>query len=324
MNSKATIIMYHYVRDLKHNRYPDIKGLDVKLFKEQIIFLRKNYNIITMETLIDSINNNLSLPEKSVLLTFDDAYSDHFEYVFPILDEYKIQGSFYPPAKTIIENKILDVNKIHFILASENNKSKIIDEIKAELNKYRKDYNLPSFIDYYKKLAVQNRFDTADVIFIKRMLQVELDESIRNKITDKIFKKFVGIDESSFCKELYMKIDQLKCMARNGMHIGSHGYDHYWLSSIDRSSQRAEIIKSLDFLKKIGVETKKWTMCFPYGDYNEITLDLLKENKCSLGLTTKVNIADFKKHNKFTLPRLDTNDLPKDGNSDPNKWYING
>ena len=38
MNSKVTIIMYHYVRDLKHNRYPDIKGLDVKLFKEQIVF----------------------------------------------------------------------------------------------------------------------------------------------------------------------------------------------------------------------------------------------------------------------------------------------
>ena len=49
MNSKVTIIMYHYVRDLKHNRYPDIKGLDVKLFKEQIVFLRKNYNIITMD-----------------------------------------------------------------------------------------------------------------------------------------------------------------------------------------------------------------------------------------------------------------------------------
>jgi len=323
MNSKATIIMYHYVRDLKHSRYPDIKGLDVRLFKEQINFLRKNYNIITMEILIDSINNNESLPKKSVLLTFDDAYSDHFEYVFPILDENKIQGSFYPPAKTIIENKILDVNKIHFILASENDKAKIINEIKTELNKFRKDYNLPSFTDYYKKLAVPNRFDTADVIFIKRILQVELDESLRNKITDKVFRKFVGIDERSFSKELYMKTDQLKCMARNGMHIGSHGYDHYWLSSIDKSSQRIEIIKSLDFLKKIGVDTKKWTMCFPYGDYNETTLQLLKENKCSLGLTTEVNIADFKKNNKFTLPRLDTNDLPKDRNSNTNKWYLN-
>ena len=34
--NNLTIVMYHYVRDLKNSRYPDIKGLDVSLFKEQI------------------------------------------------------------------------------------------------------------------------------------------------------------------------------------------------------------------------------------------------------------------------------------------------
>lgn len=35
---KLRIAMYHYVRDLKYSRYPEIKGLDYKLFKEQIDF----------------------------------------------------------------------------------------------------------------------------------------------------------------------------------------------------------------------------------------------------------------------------------------------
>ena len=39
--------MYHYVRDLRNSRYPDIKGLDIDLFKEQVDYMRKNYNIIT-------------------------------------------------------------------------------------------------------------------------------------------------------------------------------------------------------------------------------------------------------------------------------------
>lgn len=179
--------MYHYVRDLKHSRYPDIKGLDISLFYEQIEYLKKHYHLITMGMLIDSIENNSSLPDKSVLLSFDDAYSDHFKYVFPFLDKHKIQGSFFPPVKAITEHTVLDVNKIHFILASENDKSKIISEIKNELDKFRKDYNLESYSFYYDKLAQATRFDSSDVIFIKRLLQVELEESLRKIITNSLF-----------------------------------------------------------------------------------------------------------------------------------------
>ena len=34
--SDLYISMYHYTRDLKHSRYPEIKGLDARLFREQI------------------------------------------------------------------------------------------------------------------------------------------------------------------------------------------------------------------------------------------------------------------------------------------------
>lgn len=323
-NYKVTIVMYHYVRDLKYSRYPDIKGLDISLFYEQIKYLKKHYQFITMEMLMDSIENNKSLPNKSILLTFDDAYSEHFNYVFPFLDKHKIQGSFFPPVKAITENKVLDVNKIHFILASENNKSKIISEIQNELDKFRKDYNLESFSFYFDKLAQTTRFDSADVIFIKRLLQVELEESLRKTITNNLFERIVGIDENSFSRELYMNTEQIQCLNRNGMYIGSHGYDHYWLGSLEQEKQKIEIEKALDFLKIIGSDTKNWAMCYPYGNYNETTLKLLKEYDCKLALTTEVNIADIQKYNKYTLPRLDTNDLPKDIKASTNDWYLKG
>jgi len=324
MNRKVTIVMYHYVRDLKHSRYPEIKGLDLPLFYEQILYLKKHYQFITMEMLIDSMDNHNSLPEKSVLLTFDDAYSDHFDYVFPFLDKHKIQGSFYPPVKSITEHTVLDVNKIHFILASENDKTKIIAEIKNELKKFRNDYALESFEYYYDKLAKANRFDTADVIFIKRLLQVELEESIRNIITDNLFDKIVGIDEVSFSRELYMNVEQIECMNRNGMHIGSHGYDHYWLGSLNKEEQRIEIEKALKFLSSVGSDTNNWTMCYPYGNYNETIIELLAEYNCKLALTTEVDIANLDSFNKYTLPRLDTNDLPKDQAAIVNDWYPKG
>ena len=43
---KLTVVMYHYVRDLQNSRYPQIKGCDVRLFKEQIKFLQKHLSLI--------------------------------------------------------------------------------------------------------------------------------------------------------------------------------------------------------------------------------------------------------------------------------------
>lgn len=323
-NTKVTIIMYHYVRNLKHSRYPEIKGLDIGLFKEQIRYLKRGYHFITMEMLIEAIENKSSLPNKSVLLTFDDAYADHFEYVFPFLDKLKIQGSFFPPVKAVTEHTVLDVNKIHFILASEMNKAKIIDEIKVELKKHYNQYNLKSFSFYFDKLAHKSQYDTAEVIFIKRLLQVELPENPRKRITNSLFEKMVGISEESFSRELYMNFEQLKCMNRNNMHIGSHGNDHYWLGSLSKEKQKIEIEKSLAFLSQIGCDLNQWTMCYPYGNYNDLTIELLKELKCKLALTTEVDIANIELNNKFKLPRLDTNDIPKNRNSITNDWYLKG
>src|SRR5690606_31736137 len=142
--------------------------------------------------------------------------------------------------------------KIHFILAAEEDKSKIITEIKNELNTFRGTYKLESDSFYYDKLATAGRYDTAEVMFIKRLLQVELDETLRQIITNRLFEKIVGIPEDVFSRELYMDIDQIKCMQRNGMHFGSHGYNHYWLGSLTLENQKLEIEKSLAFLREIG------------------------------------------------------------------------
>lgn len=325
-NQNLTVVMYHYVRDLKHSRYPSIKGLDVALFREQVAFLRKHYSFVTVEDVIAAAQGIHKLPSHAVLLTFDDAYIDHFTCVFPILKNEGVQGAFYAPVKAITQHKVLDVNKIHFILASTPDKkmSSLLKEIDLLLDKYREAYHLENYEYYYKKLAQSNRFDTKEVIFVKRLLQVELVEELRNIITTELFEKIVGAEESTFSRELYMSVDQIKYMVNAGMHIGSHGYDHYWLGSLSKEKQEVEIKESLKFIENIGGDIKHWTICYPYGDYNEDTITLLKENHCALGFTTEVRLADINNQmgdNVFKIPRLDTNDLPKDAKALPNNWY---
>jgi len=164
--------MYHYVRDLAHSRYPAIKGLDIELFKGQIAYLKKHYQFVTVEQVVASYESGEPLPEQAVLLTFDDAYIDHFTNVFPLLHENKIQGAFFPPVKAITQHTVLDVNKIHFIIASAANVQLLLDEIKRLLQKYSEEYSLQPYDYYFSKLAVASRFDPKEVIFIKRLLQV--------------------------------------------------------------------------------------------------------------------------------------------------------
>lgn len=324
--TRLTVIMYHYVRDLKNSRYPGIKGLQTESFKEQIAYLKKHYTFVKIEEVIAAFGGEYELPRHSVLLTFDDAYADHFNTVFPILKHEGIQGAFYVPVKAITQNKVLDVNKIHFILAStpDDKIPNLLEEIKLLLQVYKKEYHLADFDFYFHKLAKANRFDSKEVIFVKRLLQVELDESLRNKITDILFEKIVGIPENAFSRELYMSIDQIRCMVDCGMHIGSHGYDHYWLGSLPKEKQEFEIKKSIEFISEVGGDINNWTICYPYGNYNEDTISLLKENGCKLGLTTVVDVADLSNTSNnaiYKLPRLDTNDIPKDAEATINKWY---
>ncbi len=143
----VTVVMYHYVRDLANSRYPFIKGLDLRLFQKQIKYLMSNYTLIRIEQLIDAAYGSSRLPKNSALLTFDDAYIDHYLNVFPILDYHNIQGVFYAPVEAITQNKVLDVNKIHFILATSSSKE-IIDNIKDLLKHYKHEKDILTFDDY--------------------------------------------------------------------------------------------------------------------------------------------------------------------------------
>lgn len=312
MNNNLTIVMYHYIRNLKDTRYPGIKGLDVELFEEQILYLKKNYSIISLEELIVCLNNKKVLPQNAALLTFDDGYKDHYTYAFPILMKYNLTGVFYIPTKSFKEKKVLDVNKIHFILASQLKPKELVQDLFGLLDVNREKYKLKSNEEYFREFAQPSRFDTKEVIFIKRLLQVVLPDALRSHIIDNLFDKYVGVDEKAFWEELYLTKEQIQCMQKCGMYFGSHSHEHCWLNALSKEEQRKQVELSLEYLKEVGVNIEKWTMCYPYGAYNKDTLEILEEKGCQLAVTTEVDVAVISEENRLIMPRLDTNDLPKD------------
>ena len=117
-----------------------------------------------------------------------------------------------------------------------------------------------------------------------------------------------------------MNIDQLRLMVRNGMYVGGHGFNHYWLNTLLPEQQENEINLTIEFLKELGAPTENWVMCYPYGSYNKSLINILKKGNCKLALTTNVDIASLSKENAYTLQRLDTNDFPKVNTAQPNEW----
>ncbi len=311
---KLNVIMYHYVRDLQNSRYPNIKGLDYLIFKQQVQYLKQNYTIITMEELIASITESYSLPKNALLLTFDDGYTDHFMNVFPILKDADIQGSFFIPGKTFSEDELLDVNKIHFILASYD-VTLLLPMVMQQLDYYRGEtYQYADNTELFSKYAIANRFDSAEIIFIKRILQTVLPEELRKIVTSNLFKICVGISEQKFAKELYMNYDQIKCMKNSGMYIGLHGYDHYWLENLEENKMKEDIIKSFESLDGI-VDESAWTIAYPYGSKNDKVISCVANMGCKAAFTTEVKKAEICEKNRFEIPRMDTNDFPPKSNN---------
>lgn len=307
----ANIVMYHYVRPIKKSKHPNIKGLELNEFHDQINFFKKKGNIISETDFFEIIKKN-KIPKKPlILLTFDDGYKDHYNYVFPHLVKNKISGSFYAPQKVVENKHVLDVNKIHFILEKEPNSKKIlkmINEILLRMYNYGlKDINL-------NKINTLDRFDSKETILVKRLLQYFLPLNIREKLIQELFKRVVKKNLNNFSKELYINKKNVKEMSNFGMNFGIHGDYHLWWEHISIKQIINEIEKPKFFFNKLTNKNDKISLCYPYGSYNNKIISYIKKrNDISFGLSTRVNYISNKNLKKdiFNYPRFDANDFKK-------------
>lgn len=308
--NKLEVVMYHYVRDLSNSRYPDIKGLDIRFFMQQLDFFEKNgYSFVGIQDVLDAIYEKKRLPKNAIMLSFDDGYIDHFTNVYPILYNKGIPGLFAMPGKIIRERKALDVNKIHFILASTS-----IDVVKnslfGKLDYCRSiGFGIASNDELYEKYAIENRFDTADTIFVKRILQNAIPEEARNLIVEELFHEYVTDNEKTFVSELYMNLEQMKTMMKNGMSFALHGYEHYWFDCVSKDTYSRDINNALDVFEGI-IDKNNWFFCYPYGASSDELINYCKSIGCTAGLTVEPKIADLDSINPYSIPRFDTNDYP--------------
>ena len=65
-------------------------------FQEQMRFLKENgYCVITLDKLIDFLNFNGQIPDKSVVITFDDGWRSLYDFAFPVLKDYGFPATLF-------------------------------------------------------------------------------------------------------------------------------------------------------------------------------------------------------------------------------------
>jgi glycosyltransferase involved in cell wall biosynthesis/peptidoglycan/xylan/chitin deacetylase (PgdA/CDA1 family) len=89
--ASVRVLAYHAIRDLTGEPVLDQYGTPPGRFRRQIQALKRSgFHFISAEQFLDFLHGGGPLPRLSVLLTFDDCYSDLLEHALPILRELSI------------------------------------------------------------------------------------------------------------------------------------------------------------------------------------------------------------------------------------------
>ena len=181
------VLAYHDVEDDgADQRYLSVR---TSALSDQIAWLNDNgYNPISVQDILDAHDGKIVLPEKAVLLTFDDGYSSFYTRVWPLLKAYNWPALWAPvgvwvdtPANKKVNFGGLITDREKFAtwkMVAEMGKSSLVEIGSHTWNSHFGSEANPQGI---KEPAVANR------LYDKKSGTYETDEQYYNRINSDIF-----------------------------------------------------------------------------------------------------------------------------------------
>ena len=144
---RITALCYHEVRP---DRADDPLNVAPELFRRHIReFKKAGYAFIGVSDLRLYMAGMAELPEKAVLIAFDDGYADNYDYAYPILMDEQVPGTFFVVSGTVGKENRMTAEELREMQANgmeigshtvhhENLADMGDDEIDYELRQSRK------------------------------------------------------------------------------------------------------------------------------------------------------------------------------------------
>ena len=157
--TKTPVFMYHHIQDQKLAVERNQVSLTTytETFEEQLKYLQsKSYQTIGVDSLISFFQGGSTLQEKSIILTFDDGYTDFYEIAYPILQKYNFKAIVFLPTGL--------VNNYGYLTWPE------IDELKVSGNVYFGNHTWSHYAVIKDEEKIRSEIETADTQLTERSL----------------------------------------------------------------------------------------------------------------------------------------------------------
>ena len=148
--SNITVLMYHRVGD---DRYPST-SISTELFEKHIEYLvEENINVLPITELSRYLKKEISLTNKTVFITIDDAYRSFFQNGFPILKKNKLPFGIFVSSDYVSNAEKSEFMSWSMLKEVSNNNGHILNHSKSHESLLEMD------IQRLKKEVEQNQIE---------------------------------------------------------------------------------------------------------------------------------------------------------------------
>jgi peptidoglycan/xylan/chitin deacetylase (PgdA/CDA1 family) len=89
---KIPVLLYHVVKPNPDPNNP--YQFNLEEFEKHMAYLHENdYRTLTMKQYFNILDKKAAMPDKPILLTFDDNSNDFYPYVYPVLQKYGMKAT---------------------------------------------------------------------------------------------------------------------------------------------------------------------------------------------------------------------------------------
>lgn len=233
--NRIEVITYHRIgtNDSKLEIPSFLKPISVKRFAEQISFLARTYEIISLDYIINCIYERKRLPDRAIAITFDDGYRDNYENAFPILKKNNISATIFLTAGCIEDRQILWWDEIHRVLLHCQDWQALYDLpsniYPLELCKHWKGYDASSI---RSRMRVSHQI----VAFLK-----SVSDNLRLMIVNDLPKRLKVRSRDVLADDILLSWDQVREMTTGGISFGAHTLTHPCLDRLDSYKLKLEV-----------------------------------------------------------------------------------
>jgi len=280
------VLAYHRIADPTRASMLDPRLISATpaTFDRHMAYLASDYHPVSMEEVLDAIEGGSRLPDRAVLITFDDAYVDFASNAWPILKSYRLPVTvFVPTAYPDQPARAFWWDRLYRAFFHTS---------KTEL--------AASPIGSLPLKTVEERRSSL------RKLQIYMKSLAHHQamaLTDEVCSE-LGIEKTTYKSTLSW--EELRQLARQGVTLGAHTQTHPILTQLESGQIRVEVIGSQQDLKReIGRVLPVFS--YPNGNCNEAVTNVLQEEGFIAAFTMRSGQNDLSSADHLRLCRTSIN-----------------